>query len=483
VDIFDRAIGESTVRKLNGTMSHDRKKPISFPARARAMATLVMIAMLFSPAFPQQGGATRYAYDDNGRLRAVIAPNGEANVYEYDAAGNITAIRRNTAATLEILTFSPREGVPGTQVTIVGTGFGGGVNAVSFNGAGAQIVSADAPVIIATVPNGATTGPIAVTTPQGATTTAQPFVVRGVQLAPSMASLNHGQTQQFTATVYPLGGNPAVAWTVDGFEGGNAAIGTITAAGLYTAPMFPFPPVTIRAASVADPSLFEEARVTFFVPPLRPTPVAAAVSVGRPPAGGEVTTIAAVGTGVSIRRDAPSSAVTIAPIGAGVSIRRDAPSSAMAIVPIGAGVSIRRDTPSGAITIASIGAGVSIRRDTPSSATTTIAPLSLGVSATSGPYISAISPNNLARGATAIVTISGANLSGAASMLFIDGAGASDASITASNITVNAGGASLTASVSAGANTALGQRLVVVMTAANRSLTVGTGTNTIQIVP
>ena len=37
----------------------------------------------------QQGGTTRYVYDDNGRLIAVISPTGEANVYEYDAAGNV----------------------------------------------------------------------------------------------------------------------------------------------------------------------------------------------------------------------------------------------------------------------------------------------------------------------------------------------------------------------------------------------------------
>ncbi|HEU4765959.1 MAG TPA: RHS repeat domain-containing protein, partial [Pyrinomonadaceae bacterium] len=35
-----------------------------------------------------QEQASRYVYDDDGRLRAVIAPNGEAAVYEYDSAGN-----------------------------------------------------------------------------------------------------------------------------------------------------------------------------------------------------------------------------------------------------------------------------------------------------------------------------------------------------------------------------------------------------------
>src|SRR5262245_12658874 len=99
--------------------------------------TLVFLFAIATGYAYTQGGETRSVYDDNGRLRGVIAPNGEANVYEYDLAGNITAIRRNTANTLEAIGFSPREGAPGTRVTIVGTGFGNGVNVVAFNGTAA----------------------------------------------------------------------------------------------------------------------------------------------------------------------------------------------------------------------------------------------------------------------------------------------------------------------------------------------------------
>jgi YD repeat-containing protein len=54
-------------------------------------------------------------------LRAVITPSSEANIYEYDAAGNVTAIRRNTATTLEVLDFHPREGVSGMQQSALNT--------------------------------------------------------------------------------------------------------------------------------------------------------------------------------------------------------------------------------------------------------------------------------------------------------------------------------------------------------------------------
>jgi YD repeat-containing protein len=112
-----------------------RQNTIDGSRCCRALAALVVVIILTAASSSgyAQGSTTRYVYDDNGRLRAVIAPNGEANIYEYDAAGNFTEIRRNTANTLEALDFSPRECLPGIQVTIIGTGFGAGVNAVAFN--------------------------------------------------------------------------------------------------------------------------------------------------------------------------------------------------------------------------------------------------------------------------------------------------------------------------------------------------------------
>jgi len=80
---------------------------------------------------------SRYVYDDDGRLKAVIAPSGAAAVYEYDATGNFTAIRRLNADDLEVLAFSPRSGVVGTQVVFYGVGFGAGVSSVTFGGGAA----------------------------------------------------------------------------------------------------------------------------------------------------------------------------------------------------------------------------------------------------------------------------------------------------------------------------------------------------------
>lgn len=57
----------------------------------------------------------------------------------------------------------------------------------------------------------------------------------GVAISPASAVMMTGATQQFTATV---GGqaNPTITWSVDGVVGGNSTVGTITTAGVYTAP-------------------------------------------------------------------------------------------------------------------------------------------------------------------------------------------------------------------------------------------------------
>jgi YD repeat-containing protein len=223
------------------------------------------IACVALPSVAIAQGTTQYVYDDNGRLHAVISPAGEATVWEYDAAGNFTAIRRLTANDLELLSFSPHEGVPGDLVTFTGVGFGAGVSAVSFNGTLSNNVQVTAPFVVAEVPVGATTGPITLTTPRGPVTTSIPFVIRGVRVNPNSATVVSRSTVQFTATVV-LTGDQSVTWSVNGITGGNTALGTISDTGLYAAPDLSFNQrsalFSIRATSVATPTVFGEARVT-----------------------------------------------------------------------------------------------------------------------------------------------------------------------------------------------------------------------------
>jgi hypothetical protein len=100
-----------------------------------------------------------------------------------------------------------------------------------------------------------------------------PPPVVAVSVSPNNSFVPIKATKQFTATVTGSS-NTAVTWFVDGTGGGNATVGTISAAGLYTAPAATGQH-TVMATSVADTT--KSASVTLTVQ---------AVS---PPAAGDIT--------------------------------------------------------------------------------------------------------------------------------------------------------------------------------------------------
>jgi YD repeat-containing protein len=417
----------------------------------RGFATvLLLIIFTTSPlsALAQQGGTTTYVYDANGRLHAVISPAGEAAVYEYDAAGNITAIRRLAANELAILSFSPHEGMPGDVVTFIGVGFGGGVTNVSFNGASATIVSVTNSKVVATVPAAATTGLVTITTPTGSVTTTEPFTLAGVRITPSFASLRFGDTVQFTAEVLPATLDQQVVWSVDGTIGGNTTVGTISTTGLYTAGNTRFSALTIRAISVADSTRVGEAVVRVSDPNDLQSVLAAFVSVSR---GANLGT-AALTRPLAVQYGAtPSGAVAMS---RGVSVQRG----------------IARQ--SGAVANP-----VAVMYD---KAPFQFSPLH-AVAATRGPYIQSLSPGNITRGTAITLTVNGVGLSGATVLRFITSAGATDTTITVSNLVVNGDGSSLTATVAVSSSSALGSRTVFISTPSGDSITVNLGINVINV--
>ena len=84
-----------------------------------------------------------------------------------------------------------------------------------------------------------------------------------VTVSPKTASVGAGATQQFTAKVENMNVQQ-VNWLVNDVAGGNAALGKIDPAGLYTAPAtVPSPAiVTIKAVSVGDPAASDTSAVT-----------------------------------------------------------------------------------------------------------------------------------------------------------------------------------------------------------------------------
>ena len=96
-----------------------------------------------------------------------------------DAAGNTAtaaAVSVTVANVLTITSFTPPYGPEGYSVTITGKNFTG-ATAVTFNGVSASFTVTAPMVIQATVPKGATTGPLSVTTPGGTVTSFNLFTV------------------------------------------------------------------------------------------------------------------------------------------------------------------------------------------------------------------------------------------------------------------------------------------------------------------
>lgn len=452
----------------------------------RTLTALLLIAacaIVTLPVAAQQGGTVRYVYDDNGRLKAVILPSGEANEYEYDAAGNITAIKRLMTDALAVFSFAPREGFVGEAVTFIGVGFGSGVDSVSFNGVAARVLSFDATTVVAEVPEGVTTGPVTITTPRGSVTTTTPFALRGVRVSPSVAKLLYGESVQFVAQVATSDADTSVVWSVNGVQGGNATVGRISATGLYTASNREAPSLVIRATSNADPSLYGEAQVSVR-DPNNLQAAFASVSVRRGYNTGETIT----STALTVKRGGTIGAVIAT--SPAVTVRRGTTDASFASA---RSVSVQRGTAASAFASA---ASVSVRRGTTETAHVSASPvtiefgggvelrsiISAGTSVTTGPHISSVSPLRIVRGTTASVTIVGSNLNGVASLMFLTESGAIDATISVTNITSDASGTSLNAMLNVSTSAVIGKRVVIVSAAGINSSTSNTRLNSIEIV-
>lgn len=122
--------------------------------------------------------------------------------------------------------------------------------------------------------------------------TASVTILPKFAITPTSASLKAGQTQQFTAN------QPVDVWRVNDMLGGSEAVGTISSAGLYTAPAsVPTPStVTITAVEQRNGNKFASATVTILGPTtLAISPITSTVAAGATqqftvsPSGTDVT--------------------------------------------------------------------------------------------------------------------------------------------------------------------------------------------------
>jgi hypothetical protein len=117
--------------------------------------------------------ALGYTIDSTTQITATVptgATTGPIRVTTLDGTGHSPTdftVTQQVPASPTVTSFTPASGPAGTSVTITGTGFSS-VSRVDFNGVVATDYTVDsATQIRATVPAGATTGPISVTTPDG----------------------------------------------------------------------------------------------------------------------------------------------------------------------------------------------------------------------------------------------------------------------------------------------------------------------------
>ena len=178
----------------------------SLVQRAFMMFGLALLSLALAAVPSARAADVEYTYDEAGRLVGVYAPNGDAAQYVYDAAGNITEIKRFSSTQLSIIEFTPNAGPVGTQVQIYGTGFSTtpGNNAVTFNGTAATVSASTANRLTVAVPTGATTGAIGVTVGAANANSTSSFVVTASTGAPTITSFS------------PAGGAATTAVTISG---------------------------------------------------------------------------------------------------------------------------------------------------------------------------------------------------------------------------------------------------------------------------
>jgi hypothetical protein len=102
-----------------------------------------------------------------------------------------------------------------------------------------------------------------------------------VTVSPQGMSAAIHTTVQFSASVLPSNLSQTVQWEVDSIPGGNSTVGTISASGLYAAPLLVPNPIaiTISAVSSAVPNLLGTSTLTITLPS---TPISVTVTPPTP---------------------------------------------------------------------------------------------------------------------------------------------------------------------------------------------------------
>lgn len=290
---------------------------------------------------------------------------------------------------------------------------------MTIGGVPATVLSTLPCTIIVQVPPNVTGGPIAVTSPLGTGTSAQTFNVFGFTLGATNPAILIGATLQFVASINGCQSSQII-WSVNGVVGGNADIGTISTTGLYTAPkLVPNPATVTIRAASGGCPSLFADRALTVVNELL----------------GFVYAHASANHGPAVPVFVSSTIIQSASVGLG--------------------------KPSLVLTSGSIVASASVAK---------------------APVIASMKPNTAAKGSNFTLTITGQNLGGAFALAFALSNGM-DVAVTATNVTVNPTGDTLTANVSILSTAASGARTVVVETPLVNSTGAATSADTFTVTP
>src|SRR5207302_849132 len=143
---------------------------------------------------------------------SVTTPGGSAS-----SSGSFTVLNPPT-----ITSFTPSSGLAGASVTISGANLTG-ATVVRFNGTSAGFTVNSATTITATVPAGASSGPISVTTPGGSASSSGSFTVMS-DTTPPTVTINQAAGQANPTSASPINFTAVFSEPVSGFSGAGVTI-------------------------------------------------------------------------------------------------------------------------------------------------------------------------------------------------------------------------------------------------------------------